>query len=283
MENSIKKSFWFNLLLVLLTFVLLYISFFATLHCVTKHGEELKIPGVKGRNMNEAITTLKNMHFEVFIDSTYEPDSKPLAVLKQVPDSGAVVKEGRTVFLTVNMLTPPHIPMPNLVNLSFRSAEMLLKNNKLLVGDTTYKPDVAAGAVLEQKYKGEEIKPGEMISQGSKVSLVIGDGLGNTQFDVPAVTKMTVDEALTILAQYNVQPIITAADQMSQITDTASAVIIDQSPRAINESGMANRIKQGDIIDLIIMQNPSPTDFPDNNTTPGSGVNTPIPKKEEKK
>ena len=283
MENSIKKSFWFNLLLVLLTFVLLYICFFAKLHCVTKHGEELVIPGVKGRNMNEAITTLKNMHFEVFIDSTYEPDSKPLAVLKQVPDSGAVVKEGRTVFLTVNMLTPPHIPMPNLVNLSFRSAEMLLKNNKLLVGDTTYKPDVAAGAVLEQKYKGEEIKPGEMISQGSKVSLVIGDGLGNTQFDVPAVTKMTVDEALTILAQYNVQPIITAADQMSQITDTASAVIIDQSPRAINEAGMANRIKQGDIIDLIIMQNPSPTDFPDNNTTPGSGVNTPIPKKEEKK
>jgi beta-lactam-binding protein with PASTA domain len=274
METSVKKSFWFNLMLVLLTFVLLYISFFATLHCVTKHGEELVIPGVKGRNMNEAVQTLKNMRFEVFIDSTYEPDSKPLAVLKQVPDSGAVVKEGRTVFLTVNMLNPPHIPMPNLVNLSFRSAEMLLKNNKLLLGDTTYKPDIAAGAILEQRYKGEDIKPGEMIAQGSKVSLVIGDGLGNTQFDVPAVTKMSVDEALTLLAQYNVQPIITAIDQMSQITDTASAIIVDQSPRAINEAGVANRIKQGDIIDLIIMQNPEPTDFPDNNTTPGSDVNS---------
>jgi len=108
------------------------------------------------------------MHFEVNIDSTYEPSMKPLAILKQVPDTGAIVKEGRTIFLTINMLTPPTIPMPNLVNLSYRSAEMLLRNNKLLVGDTVYKSDIAAGAILEQRYKGAPIKPGEMNHAGEQ-------------------------------------------------------------------------------------------------------------------
>jgi beta-lactam-binding protein with PASTA domain len=176
-----------------------------------------------------------------------------------------MVKEGRTIFLTVNMLTPPHIPMPNLVNLSFRSAEMLLRNNKLLLGDTTFKPDIAAGAILEQLYKGAAIQPGEMIPQGSKISLVIGDGFGNTQFEVPDVTGKSIDEARTILDQYSLQYIINAYDRMSEISDTDAAIVVDQSPEAINEAGAANHIKAGDYIDLKIMQHPSATDIHNNN------------------
>lgn len=273
MKGNIRQSFWFHLGIILVLFILLYISFFASLHCFTKHGEELTIPNVTGKDVTAAIAQLKTMKFEVYIDSTYEPDQKPLCVLKQVPDTASVVKEGRTVFLTVNMLTPPHIPMPNLVNLSYRSAVMLLRNNKLKVGDTTYKPDIAAGAILEQLFMGNPIRPGEMIAQGSKINLVIGDGLGNTEFDVPDMTGNTIDEALTILNQYNLQPIIIPADQLSKITDTPSAYIVDQEPRPFNDAGAPNRIKAGDIISLRIMQNPGPNDTRGNNTNPPPGVN----------
>lgn len=274
MKKSIKHYFSFHLGLVLVVFVLLYISFFATLHCVTKHGEEITIPDVRGKDMNAAIKQLQGMHFEVSIDSTYEPDIKPLTVLKQVPDTGSSVKQGRTVFLTVNMLTPPHIPMPNLINLSFRSAQMLLQNNRLKLGDTTFKPDIAAGAILEQRYKGQPIRPGEMIPQGSKISLVIGDGLGNTEFNVPEVTGMTVDEALTVLNQYSLQTIIAPVDQLTRITDTFSARIVDQQPRAKNEAGTNNRTKAGEIIDLYISQDPAPEDIHGNNNNTQKGVNT---------
>lgn len=253
--------------MVLLLCAVLYTSFFATLHWVTKHGEELIIPNVRGKNVDTAIAKLKGMHFEVSVDSIYDPSSKPLSVLKQEPDTGSVVKEGRTVFITVNMLVPPHIPMPNLVNLSFRSAEMLLRNNKLFLGDTTFVPDIAAGAIKQQLYKGEDIRPGEMIPQGSKISLVIGNGLGNTEFDMPELTDMSVDEATAILAQYNLQPIIVPYDQMSAITDTPTAKIVDQRPRALNEAGVANRVKEGEIIDLYIEQNPSAQDFHSNTNT----------------
>ena len=271
-NENVRKSFLFNLGIVLLLCAILYSSFFATLHWVTRHGEEIKIPNIRGTDMTAAIAKLKEMNFEVYIDSTYEPSMKPLTVLKQVPDTGSIVKEGRTVFITVNMLVPPRIPMPSLVNLSYRSAEMLLRNNKLMVGDTTYKPDIASGAILQQLYNGQPIQPGEMISQGSKISLVIGNGLGNMEWDVPDVTRLTVDEAMTILNQYNLQPLLNVANQMEQITDTPTAYIIDQSPRVLNEMGGHNRIKTGQFIDLTIMQNPTDHDYP-NNTNTDSGVN----------
>ncbi len=244
------------------------------LHWLTKHGEEVKIPNVGGKDMTEAIALLHKLHFEVNIDSTFEPASKPLVVLKQVPDTGSIVKEGRTVFLTVNMLTPPRIPMPNLVNLSLRSAEMLLRNNKLLLGDTIYKPDIAAGAILEQRYKGAVINPGELILQGSKVSLVIGNGLGNTEWDVPDVTGITVDEAMITLNQYNIQPILVVADQLSQISDTSQATIVDQEPRAGSDGkGGVNRMKMGSLMTLTISQNPQPEDIhTSNNTNPSKSV-----------
>ncbi len=273
MRGNLRQSFWFHFGIVIVVATLLYIAFFTSLHCFTKHGEELVVPNVKGKDMTAAITQLKAMKFEVNIDSTYEPDQKALVVLKQMPDTGSMVKEGRTVFLTVNMLMPPHIPMPNLVSLSYRSAIMLLRNNKLKVGDTTYKPDIAAGAILEQLYKGQQIRPGEMIPQGSKINLVIGDGLGNTEFDVPQVTNMTVDEAMAVINQYNLIPIITPADQLSKILDTPSAYVVDQSPRQTNDAGATNRIKAGDIIDLLIMQNPAPMDIHGNNTNTPSDVN----------
>ncbi|MFI5196739.1 MAG: PASTA domain-containing protein [Chitinophagales bacterium] len=279
MTKNIKKYFLFHLGIVIVLCAILYTSFFATLHWVTRHGEELKIPDVRGKDLNTAIAKLKGMHFEVSVDSIYEPEVKPMSVLKQVPDTGSSVKEGRTVFLTVNMLTPPHIPMPNLVNLSFRSAEMLLRNNKLILGDTTYVPDIAAGAIKQQLFNGQDIRPGEMIAQGSKINLVIGNGLGNTEFDMPDVTGRSVDEAQAILAQYNLQPIVVPFDQRSVITDTSTAIIVDQRPRAFNDAGVANRVKAGEIIDLSIEQNPSAQDIHDNTNTHNSVNNDDSKKK----
>jgi eukaryotic-like serine/threonine-protein kinase len=252
MREKLRKSFWLNLLVIILLSFLLYILFFASLKWITHHGEEVKIPNMMGKSMNVALAQLRTMHFEVYIDSAYDPKVKPLMVLKQVPDTGSIVKTGRTVFLTVNRATPLMTPMPNLVNLSFRSAEMLLRNNKLLVGDTTFKPDIAAGAVLKQMYNGNEIRPGDMIAQGSKVDLVIGDGLGITQFNVPDVVRMNYDEASGVIVGNNLQCSPPLA--LDDITDTGSAIVVEESPAPVNEAGLPNRIKAGDIIDLKICQ-----------------------------
>lgn len=263
MREEVKRSFWFNFLMVALVFTAIYIIFFWALGCLTHHGEQVTIPNLKGKTMDAAIQQLHDMHFDVHVDSTFDPMAKPLTVLKQVPDTGSVVKSGRIVMITVNAVTPLRVPMPNLISLSYRSAEMLLRNNKMFVGDTTYVPDIARGAIKEQRYKGQAIRPGEMIPQGSKIDLVIGNGLGNTDLNVPDLTHMTVDEARAIL---NANNLVAFPFTVGDVYDTAEAFVIAQNPKAFNAAGQPNKIKMGDMIELTIKQKPDPSDYePSNN------------------
>lgn len=259
-KERLKTSLPLNIVVVLVLCALLYVLFFASLHCVTNHGKEVMTPDVRGQRADSALKMLQELDFEVLIDSTYEPAAKPLSVLRQVPDTGSLVKRGRTIFLTVNMLTPPRIAMPNIKDLSYRSAELILHNNKLLVGDTTYQPDIAMGAILEASYNGKPIPAGALIPQGSKIDLIIGNGLGNTEWDVPNITGMTVDEAMILLTQFNLQPMMVPASGLDKITDTPSAIVTDQRPRPYNDAGGHNRIKMGDFIDVQIMQHPGAND-----------------------
>jgi beta-lactam-binding protein with PASTA domain len=250
--------------------VVCYILFFASLGLITRHGKEIKVPAVVGRDINIAKKTLEKMDFDVDVDSAYDPKQKPYVVLTQIPELNAVVKRGRTVFLTINKATPPETPMPNLLNLSFRSAEMILRTHKLVLGDTSYRPDIAKGAVLEQLYKGQPIRPGQMVPQGSRIELIIGDGLGQTEFNVPDVIGMSVDEAIAIL---NGTGLSVTTVWQDEIVDSVAATVSDQNPKPINELGAPNRIKEGDIVDIFIRQDPTAEEL-ENNRNPSAAFDS---------
>lgn len=269
-KEETKRSFRFNLLVVFLLCALLYILFFASLSFITRHGAEAKVPQVTNRDVRMAVAQLERLGFEVDVDSAYDPAHKAYTVLSQIPEVNSVVKTGRTIFITVNKSEPPLTPMPNLQSLSFRSAEMILKSNNLILGDTTYRPDIAKGAILEQLYKGQAIRPGTMLPQGSRIDLVIGDGLSSVQMNVPDVVGLTYNEASAMLSGSGLT--ITALWD-GEITDSANAVIFSQTPSALNELGAPNRIKQGDLVDIRIKQNPTPDEL-ERNKTPQSGVTT---------
>lgn len=262
-KHQFRKSFVFNLVVIILLIAVLYILFFVSLGWVTRHGDEIKTPTVVGRDIRIATTILENLDFEVYYDSAYDPKQKPLTVLAQMPEVNSVVKKGRTVLLTVNKREAPLTSMPNLLNLSFRSAEMILRSNKLKLGDTSYRPDIAKGAILEQRFKGRTIRPGEMIPQGSTISLVIGDGLGNTEFDIPDVIGMMYNEAIAVL---NANGLNFTAIWEGHFTDSSTAVVYRQYPAPVNEAMVHSRIKEGDIVDIRLKQSPTAEDFGSNNS-----------------
>jgi beta-lactam-binding protein with PASTA domain len=251
MEALLKKSLAVNALVVLGISIVLYILFFLSLGPLTRHGSEIKIPNVTNQNIQNAKKTLEDMGFEVLVDSAYEPKQKAYAVLAQMPEVGATVKRGRTVFITINKKEPPMTPMPNIVGLSYRSAEMILKNNKLYIGDTTYKPDIAKGAILEQLYKGLTVRPGQLVPQGSRISLVIGDGLSNTSINMPDVIGNVYPEAIAVLAGTGLQYY---AIFEGTITDSSSAIVYKQLPTPLNELREPYRIKEGDMVEIYIRQ-----------------------------
>ncbi len=267
-KTPLRQKLWFNVLVLIGVCVALYLVVFASLSFVTQHGAEVKVISVKGRLYDDALKTLKARGFTVEVDSSYEPQKRRFEVLAQQPLPGAIVKEGRTIFLTVNRASPPETPMPNLVNLSFRSAAMILKSNRLVLGDTVSRPDIARGAVLEQLFGGKPIAAGTMLPQGSKISLVIGDGLGQTEFSVPDVIGMSYYEGRELLSAsglYSV-PVFDF-----DVRDSASALIYNQSPSPYNEGGRSNRIRQGDYVDLFIKQNPTPEEMELNRRPPAAG------------
>ena len=60
------------------------------------------------------------------------------------------------------------------------------------------------GSVIEQQYNGVPIKAKAKIQWGSRVTLVIGAGLGNEQVPVPSLVGMTYAEAKAYLDENNI-------------------------------------------------------------------------------
>ncbi len=244
-----SKPLWVNILVSIALAVVIVLLFLFSLRFFTKHGKTLTIPSVTGITLSQAQTLLEQNGFEIEIqDSVYVDTAAPLSVLRQFPEADAVVKENRTVYLTINRAVPPTIDMPNIINMTFRSAEMALKQYGLILEDTVYRPDFAKNAVLDQLYNGDPIKPGTKIQMGSPIVLVLGSGLGQDEFSVPDLFSLTYPEAVTLLESNNLGVGAVVVD--TDVTDTARAFVYRQRPERIGYENRVNRIRPGQTIDL---------------------------------
>lgn len=244
-----KRSFGFNLLLVIAFFFVLALLFFSMLGVITKHGQQLTVPDVRGKNVKEAIAILEKAGFEADVrDSIYIDSIPPLSVWVQTPDKGAQVKVGRTILLTVNKVVAPMVKMPDLEGLTFRSAEMMLKSMRLNVGDTIYRPDFATNTVLQQLLNGKRIKPGTPLAEGSNITLILSSGTGSIENPVPNFVGLTYAEAREMLNASNLSAGTIIIDP--NVADTVNAYIIKQVPSRKNEIGEYNMVRAGESVDL---------------------------------
>lgn len=242
------RPLWANILAGIVIAVIIFFIFVFSLNWFTHHDQSKTVPSVLGKSFDAARETLENAGFEVEIqDSIYVDTTRPLQVLKQVPEGDEVVKVNRTVYLTINRAVPPMIDMPNIVGYSYRSAEMALKNANLRPGDTTFKPDFAKNAVLEQWFNGAVIKPGTKIRMGSTIDMVLGDGVGDLKFVVPSLIGLTYCEAKARLATAGVSFGVVMAEG---IQDTCNAYIYKQSPERFDYDGKFRYIRSGQLMDI---------------------------------
>lgn len=248
-DKITKRSFGYNLLVIIGLIVLIGIIFFGSLGFLTRHGEVVTVPDVRGKSIKDATVTLEGLGFDVEVrDSIYIDTMPALLVYEQTPERGDVVKVNRTVFLTVNKVVPPMVPMPDLEGLTFRSAEMTLRARRLNIGDTIYKPDFATNTVLQQLLNGKPIKPGKEIPEGSNITLVLSSGTGSMENPVPEIVGLTYMEAKEVLAASNLNIGTVLID--GGVTDTLGAFVFKQSPARRNELHELNLIRAGESVDL---------------------------------
>ncbi|MEO5591764.1 MAG: PASTA domain-containing protein [Chitinophagaceae bacterium] len=244
-----KRPLWANILFAIALVSVLLFIFLLSLNWITHHGKILKIPTVTGKSLTDAKKQLETQGFDIIIqDSVYVDTLPPLNVVKQFPEADAEVKINRTVYLTINRAAPPLIQMPQLVGQSFRSAQILLKQTGLKLGDTSFVVDFAKNSIKKQLYKGQEITFGTKIPMGAKIDLVISNGIADVDMSVPDLIGMTYNDAKIYMEGNNLEfgPVVPDPG----VKDTLNAFIYWQSPPRLTEDHRVNRIHPGQLIDV---------------------------------
>lgn len=238
-----NRDIFLHFIIIILTAAILLVGFFNIyLPYTTNHGQTITVPNLKGMHKDqlEAFLGERDLEFEID-DSTYMPGVQPFQVYQQFPPPGAKVKQNRKIYLSIYAQKPPMVKMPNLINRSFTNAQRELESFGLLLGEIKYIPDLQLNAVLSQMVGGKEIKEGEWIPKGTKIDLVVGDGLSNRELDVPDLKGMPLDEAKEVLSGSGLQ---TGSIIYEQKDEFPQQTIFKQKP----EPG--TKIREGDVVDI---------------------------------
>jgi eukaryotic-like serine/threonine-protein kinase len=223
-------------------FILFFAFFFLYLPWTTNHGESITVPDLKGMTVSEMEDVLddKNLEYEIS-DSSFVLNAKPLTVYSQYPKSNSTVKEGRKIYITIVSDQAPMVSIPDVVGRSFESGKNQLLSVGLVPDKPEYIPAIEENTILKIKVNGAEVALGQKIPKGSKVVLVVGDGYGNQNVDVPNVTGMMLDEAeILIVGQgLNIGSII-----YQDAVDIVPGTIMQQRP------AVGNKMKVGDVVDV---------------------------------
>lgn len=188
-------------------------------------GQEYPTPYVVGQYVDQLPNDNLGLQY-VIIDSIYQPNHRGGFILRQDPDSGAMIKTGRKVYLTVTAHVPDNAIVPDLRSLSVRHAISQLENVGLHGGKLIFVDD-PHHVVLEQKYKGRTVNEGRRLEKGAMVDLVVGRGSGSTLSIVPYLVGMSPTKARRSIlsASLNI-----GTEHYDGISDMSHAIVYKQSP-----------------------------------------------------
>ncbi|WP_418698737.1 PASTA domain-containing protein [Bacteroides sp.] len=172
-----NKYFWVNLLAMIVVVVGLIFGVLKGLDIYTRHGEAVVVPDVKGMSIGEAEKLFRNQGLSCIVsDSSYVKALPAGCILEYNPAAGQKVKEGRTIYLTINTLNVPLHTVPDVAdNSSLRQAEARI----LAAGFKLAEIQHVAGEkdwVYGIKYKGRSLTTGEKVPVGAVLTLMVGDG-----------------------------------------------------------------------------------------------------------
>ncbi|MDR1654151.1 MAG: PASTA domain-containing protein [Prevotellaceae bacterium] len=210
----------------------------------THHNVSETVPDVRGMYVEEAISELKRQHLYIDVIDSLFVKNKPLgAVLEQTPAPGAKVKPNRPVYLVINSMTIRQIPLPDILETSYRNATASLQSIGMSVRNVEYVNSEYKDLVLSIKYRGSEIRPGARIPDGSAVTLVVGRGLSDIQSGLPSVKGMTLAQATDVLTTAGFVVGTTEIDPHAQ-GNAENYIIYRQRPAA------GRTIPQGSRVDI---------------------------------
>ncbi len=173
LSNTVVKNI---LVMIVIAFVLVLITLYA-LSIYTRHNHSAIVPELKGMQVQDAaaIVSTANLNYEV-VDSIYQKDGVPGSILEQVPKGASKVKEGRTIYLTVQSVDEPSVAVPGLENASLRQSETSLRTLGFTNVTVEYIPSEYKDLVYSIESKGKRLKAGQKVPKSAPIIIKVGDG-----------------------------------------------------------------------------------------------------------
>jgi beta-lactam-binding protein with PASTA domain len=205
------------------------------------------VPNLIGLKSTQLRETLEPLGLELdmeHIDTVFSDKGAKGTVLLQTPSPTNVTKEpvkkGRKISVTLISNQPKLITVPKLINKSRRHAEGVLK----IIGLKTnikYRPyNDCNDCVIEQMYKGKELKAGDKVAKGETITLILGQKSGE-QVTVIDLDGLTIEEADTRLSNSSLT-MVPIFENCKTKKDSASARAYRQSPASGNDVSAGSEI-----------------------------------------
>lgn len=239
MDIKKHRFLFINIGCIVAVFVVAFIAFDIWLDSYTDHGENVTVPDFRGLDFDAAQILAAKDGLQVKVNDTLSVDDvAPGAIVDHFPSANSKVKRGRTIYLSINSITPVMVVMPKVTNVSLRQATQMLENNGLRIGVIEYKPDFANNYVFEQRYNLKTIEPGTKIPKGSAVDLLVGQGGDGIVVAIPSLLGLpwsAISDSL-MARGLNINPIFNA--EVRTKDDTLRARVIRQSPAYVEGGKM---------------------------------------------
>ena len=201
-ETIKKKDHWIlkNLLGAVVFVIVLIVGVAVGLNRITRHGKTVEAPDFTNLTVAQAQQLAAENKVAVkVVDSVFVRRLSGGVVYRQNPKAGATVKEGRSIFVTINSIVPRKVVMPNLFGYSVTEARAELQNRGLNLGRLNYVRDIATNTVLGQFYEGNEVAAGDLVVSGSNIDLKVGVGSEDNSTLSPRVIGMKYVSAVDAL------------------------------------------------------------------------------------
>ena len=144
----------------------------------TSHGQQVQVPDVRNLPLEKAISILEDagLRWEISDSTTFYDNFKPGTVIDQDPKAKSYIKKIRIIYLNVNAMHAPIIPLPKLVDLPGRQGMATLKamGYKHVTMDSI--PSEMEGLILQVTVDGHNVAPGTPVSVDSQIKITVGDG-----------------------------------------------------------------------------------------------------------
>lgn len=191
-----SRTFFGQVLAALAIIAVLSYLFMHWLTFTTDHGHEITVPNLSKLTEEQVEDKLDELDLDyVLLDSVdYNSDYPKYSVVEQDPLPGAKVKEGRKIYIKINASGFSSVRIPDLIEKTYREAIPTLKALGLEEGTITYIPNLGKDMVLEMRYKGRNIKPGDRVLKSSKIDLVLGDGKESYVEEVDTTATPTTEQ-----------------------------------------------------------------------------------------